>query len=73
MNKVTNRFYKGKARIRQIAKRDNVDVDVAAIKYAQEAGFFQKEGYVSEMNEWREYVKSFIQHPTKTIADMWSD
>lgn len=54
MNKVTNRFYKGKARIRQIAKRDNVDVDVAAIKYAREAGFFQKEGYVSEMNEWRE-------------------
>lgn len=68
-----NRLIKGLKEIQKISAADNCEVDTAAIKYAQKHGFFGDGKYPQEMNELRSVIRYYIQHPTKTLADMFKE
>lgn len=64
-----NRFYENRQAIKAICDRDGCDVSTASHKLAHERGWT---GYEAEMDEWADIQRSYMQHPTKTLADLWA-
>jgi len=68
MEKKTNRFYEHRKEIKAICDLKGCDVSTASHKLAHKNGWT---GYEREMDEWNDIQRSYMQHPTKTLADLF--
>ena len=62
-----NLFMKTKA-IQILGRERGVSIDVASTMYAQEQGWT---GWQKEMDEWKAIQNSYVQSPTKQLADLF--
>lgn len=63
-----NRFYENRKAIQILGKERGVNIDVASTMYAQEQGWT---GWQKEMDEWKAIQNSYVQSPTKQLADLF--
>ena len=65
---MANRFYANRMAIKAISEKEGVDVDIASRMYAQQQGWT---GWEKEMDEWKAMQNSYVQSPTKQLADLF--
>ena len=63
-----NRFYQHRMAIKKVCDQHNVDIGVGSRMYAKEQGWTD---WGKEMDEWNAIQRKYVQHPTKTLADLF--